>query len=124
MIMKLAIVGNREGWSEDYVNTHTLNYIIKELNGNFPDILTLKKSGVCENINNFCYVHKENITSMRFINGKRKINSLKRIIRFNKKIAEECDIMIAFNKGNKPSGTLNAINQAKKLGKEVIVISE
>ncbi len=40
----------------------------------------------------------------------------------NKRIAEECDILIAFDMKIGHSGTKNTIGHAKELGKKVIII--
>jgi predicted Rossmann fold nucleotide-binding protein DprA/Smf involved in DNA uptake len=41
----------------------------------------------------------------------------------NTEIAKACDLLVAFNE-HTPSGTLNTINTATKLGKEVLVIGK
>lgn len=47
----------------------------------------------------------------------------KRYLARNTEIAKACDLLVAFNE-HAPSGTMNTINTATKLGKEVLVVDK
>ncbi len=115
--MKIAIVGNRYGWDYKFVFNKLAELLIKQ-----TDIII---SGGAEGIDTYAQWYAKKIGAVIIIyypNPSEK--SPDRYFNRNKTIAEQCDKLIAFDKGSSSgSGTLNTINHAKKLNKEIIVIT-
>ena len=57
-------------------------------------------------------------------NIKNKADMVKRYYSRNKKIAEECDLLIAFVSSDRTGGTENTIEYARELKKSIIILSE
>ena len=117
--MNIAVIGNRKGWTYEEVE----NTLLKEERITPSDTII---TGGAEGVDAFAerFAKKHGIKLM-LIYPDRRSPSPQRYYERNKKIADECDCMIAFNKGNNHrSGSFNAINQTKSLGKDVLIISE
>ena len=115
--MNIAVVGNRIGWTYQEIE----KILIKEYVYKSDVIITGGAEGVDTFAQEFGKKHGNRIL---IIYPDPTKPSPQRYYERNKKIALECDCMIAFNKGNNPrSGSFNAINQAKKFKKDVFVIT-
>ena len=81
-------------------------------------------SGGAEGVDAYAqYFAKEIGAQIRIIYPDPGLPSPTRYFDRNEKIAMMCDKLIAFNR-EKESGTLNTINHAKKLDKEVIIFEK
>ena len=114
--MKIAIVGNRKGWSFDQV----MNYLNRERVYCKADMII---SGGANGVDGFAqqYAKLYGLPILIFY----PFNDLpvpERFYKRNKKIAEECDLLIAFDKQDF-SGTSQTVRYARELNKEVIVIN-
>lgn len=116
-MLKIAIIGNREGWKKENVFK-----ILDEhcLIGNSINIIT----GGAKGIDTYAmeYAKKKGcvltVYYPDFLNYPIPYVYRKR----NEKIAWECDTLIAFDK-KEFSGTLQTINFARKFNKAVIIIT-
>jgi len=111
--MKIAIVGNRKGWTFDQV----LNHLNIERVYRKADMLI---SGGADGVDSFAqkYAKLYGLPILIYY----PFNDLpvpERYYKRNKKIAEECDLLIAFDK-KVSSGTSQTVRYAKELDKEVI----
>ena len=115
---KYGIVGNRFGWDYNRVQEELL-----ELGINENDTII---SGGATGVDTFAQQYaKTKGCDMIIFYPKYNQPSPQRYFQRNKQIAEECDILVAFDKGSsKGSGTLNTISHAKHMGKKVIVFCE
>lgn len=114
--MNIAVVGNREGWTEKEVEDVLRPY--------FDASKDMLITGGADGVDNFAFLFaKKNKISYLVIYPDMKIKSPDRYFQRNKKIVERCDMLIAFNK-KKRSGTKNSINIAERLGKDVTIIGE
>jgi hypothetical protein len=116
MSVKWGIVGNRIGWTAHFVFNILANHNITS-----NDTII---SGGAKGVDTYAQDYAEYIGCKMIIFYPNPIEeSPKKYFSRNLKIAQECDILIAFNKNNSPSGTLNTINQAKILRKKVVLIA-
>ena len=116
--MKYGIVGNRHGWSKDFVfKTLEAGYSI-----NTNDTII---SGGAYGIDTYAQEYAKKIgATMLILYPNPNEPSPARYFNRNREIVEGCDVLIAFDRGSSfGSGTLNTINHAKKLCKHVEVIS-
>lgn len=115
--MKYGIVGNREGWDEKFVAAK----IDEIISNDKTEVIII--SGGAKGIDAFAenYAVKNKIRCKLFMPDYGR-NSPQRYFERNRKIAEACDILIAFDKKAGRSGTKNTIRHAKELNKEVILI--
>ncbi len=116
--MKYGIVGNRYGWNSGFVFQTLSKY-----NMSSQDIII---SGGADGVDTYAQWYAKKIgAQMIIVYPNPKEPSPQRYFSRNKDIAEMCDTLIAFDKGSSSgSGTLNTINHAKRMNKEVIVIKE
>lgn len=116
--MKIAVVGNRVGW--------TYNKVKEELLRRF-DLSKIDAivSGGAIGVDSFAqqFAQEYGLKIIIFYPDLSQI-SPKCFYDRNEKIAKECDMMIVFIKDNVPCGSLNAMNEAKKLGKNIILITK
>ena len=115
--MNIAVVGNRRGWTYEDIEKVLLD------TGTFrPDDVII--SGGAEGVDTFAQEFARKYgNKMIIIHPDPTKLSPERYYERNKKIALECEFMIVFNLDNNPrSGSFNAMNQAKGLGKEVKVV--
>jgi predicted Rossmann fold nucleotide-binding protein DprA/Smf involved in DNA uptake len=114
--MKIAVVGNREGWKYEDIE----KILLKD--GVFTTDVII--SGGAKGVDTFAQEFAEKYgNKIIIIYPNPKLPSPRRYYERNEKIALECEFMFVFNKGNNPkSGSFNAMNYAKKLGKEIKVI--
>lgn len=113
--MKYGIVGNRTGWTYDEV----LHYLNRErVYRNADMIISGGANGVDSFAQQYAKVYGIPILIYYPFND---LPSPERYFKRNKKIAEECDILIAFN-NRFNSGTSNTIRYAKELNKKIILI--
>ena len=113
--MKIAIVGNRKGWSYNQVSD-ILNQERVYRNA------SMLISGGANGVDSFVQTYAKSFGLPILIYYPfADLPVPERFFKRNKKIAEECDLLIAFNKEQK-SGTSNTIRYAKEIGKEVIII--
>lgn len=115
--MRIGIVGNREGWSREFV-FQTLNKIGLLTN---KDIII---SGGAEGVDTYAQEYAERIgAQIRIFYPDPEKPSPQRYYDRNEQIAENCDKLIAFDREElESSGTRNTIQHAEKRGKEVIII--
>jgi len=113
---RIAIVGNRTGWKKSEVET----VLLRLLNSHDDIVISGGASGVDTYAIDFA---KEIGLQTIVIKPDSKLPSPKRYFDRNYKIANLCDILVAFNK-KRISGTKNTINHAKRLYKSVIVIND
>lgn len=117
--MMIAIVGNRTGFSYEFVkNTLTKLGVCQDH--------TLVSGGCPQGVDNHAErFAKEHGMSILIHYPDNKKPSPQRYFDRNKDIAESCDLLIAFDKGSSEgSGTLNTINHAKKLKKKIKIFKE
>lgn len=119
--MKYAIVGNRTGWDEGFVINKIRRIISEHMDDIWADIEII--SGGASGIDYIAkhYAIGVGYTFREFLPNPNE-PSPERYFNRNKKIAEECDILIAFDKKVGRSGTKNTIRYARELNKEVIII--
>lgn len=116
--MNIGIVGNRKGWSYEFVKKK-----IKEINITESDtIITGGAIGVDTFARNYAL---EIGAKIHIIYPNINKSSPQRYYDRNKRVVIESDKIIAFNKDNNPrTGTQNTINYANKMGKKVIIIDK
>ena len=116
--MKYGVVGNRFGWTYNRVQEELLEIGITE-----EDVII---SGGATGVDTFAQQFaKTKGCDMIIYYPKYSKPSPDRYFDRNKQIAEECDVLIAFDKGSSSgSGTLNTINHAKRNGKKIILFNE
>ena len=116
--MKYGIVGNRLGWTRQFVFKK-----LQEYNITSKDIII---SGGAEGIDTYAQEYAKKIgAQMIVLYPKPEEPSPDRYFNRNKEIAEMCDALIAFDKGSSSgSGTLNTINHAKRLNKSIVIVTE
>ena len=120
--MKYGIVGNRLGWDKDFVTWKIIEIIFNEQSDEITEVEII--SGGAGGVDSFAKIYAAT-NGINYKEFKPNINepSPERYFNRNRKIAEECDILIAFDMKMGHSGTKNTIRHAKELGKEIIVIS-
>lgn len=120
--MKYGIVGNRKGWDKDFVTWRIANIIFEEISDEIAEVEIIS-GGAC-GVDSFAkiYATENGIHYKEFLPNKEEPFP-ERYFNRNKKIAEECDILIAFDKVAGRSGTKNTIRYAKELNKEVILLT-
>jgi predicted Rossmann fold nucleotide-binding protein DprA/Smf involved in DNA uptake len=116
--MIYGVVGNRKGWH--YIDVHE-NLLKLEVTSDDAIV-----SGGADGIDTFAQYYAKKIgCEMVILYPNPKEPSPQRYFNRNLEIAKRCDILVAFDKGSSNgSGTLNTINHAKRLGKELILIKE
>jgi predicted Rossmann fold nucleotide-binding protein DprA/Smf involved in DNA uptake len=116
-LMNIAVVGNRKGWTYKEIEEN----LIKEYVNKSDVIIT----GGAEGVDNFAQEFaKKHGNKIIIIYPDLTKPSPERYYERNEKIALECEFMFVFNRNNNPrSGSFNVMNQAKKLGKDVKVMS-
>jgi len=114
--MNIAIVGNRVGWTYREIEKTLVRYAVYK-----TDVII---SGGAEGVDTFAQEFaRKHGNKIIIIYPDMTRPSPKRYYERNKKIAVECDFMFVFNKDNNPrSGSFNAMNQAQKLGKDLMVV--
>lgn len=113
---KYAVIGNREGWDKQFV----MDVLKKQGITKRDTIVSGGAKGVDEYAEEFA---KKLGCKIELYKPDFKIAHPYRYYQRNKKIAKNCDVMIAFNKKDK-SGTSQTIRFAEELGKEVRKIDE
>jgi len=116
--MKYGVVGNRCGWTSEFV-FQTLN----KYNISSKDIII---SGGADGVDTYAQWYAKQVgAQMIIVYPNPKEPSPQRYFSRNKDIAEMCDKLIAFDKGSSSgSGTLNTINHARRMKKEVIIMED
>lgn len=114
--MIIAIIGNRKDWSYEFVRKK-----LKELCVNKYDTIV---SGGAYGVDTYSQLYAREIGAKMIIYyADPEVPSPQRYYDRNFKIVSKVEKVIAFNKNNNSrTGTYNAINQAKKLGLNPIVI--
>ncbi len=114
----VGIVGNRAGFKREYVKA-VLDKVLDVKPGHDKVI-----SGGAEGVDSYAmeWARDKGLSFKAFFPNK-EIQSPARFFERNSRIATACDLLVAFN-NHTPSGTLNTINTATKLGKEVLVIGD
>lgn len=113
--IKLAVVGSRNFNDYDLLVSH-----IDKIASTHNIILIVSGGAIGADKLGEQYAKKNNIPTQIFFPNWKKYGRSAGIIR-NKDIIESADFVIAFWDG-KSSGTLNSINLAKKLGKELEIV--
>ena len=116
-IIKIGIVGNRHGWNYD-IKWDILEVINELYSRHEVEIVSGGADGVDSLAQRFA---KEYGLKMTTFYPDTSEPSPKRFYDRNKKIADYVDVLLAFNKVKKRSGTQQTINFAKKRGIKVIV---
>jgi len=120
MCIKFGIVGNRIGWDKDFVLRKISDILMdKKANATTTTIVSGGAKGIDEYAKLFA-----DLTFIKYVEFKPNAREPipERYFNRNKKIAETCDVLIAFDKADGRSGTKNTIRYAKELNKEVILI--
>jgi predicted Rossmann fold nucleotide-binding protein DprA/Smf involved in DNA uptake len=114
--MKIAVVGNREGWSYERVKT-----VLDQEKVNRGNSII---SGGAIGVDSFAQRYaKENGLKITIIYPFNDMPVPQRYLARNRKIGDECDFMIAFDHmKNEHSGTLYSLHYTQKLGKRVLHI--
>jgi len=116
--MKVAIVGNREGWTFDEIRKRFLE-VLKTCGVTANDTII---SGGADGVDTFAqFIAKLFGMKILIIYPKIYERIPDRYFNRNLEIVKEADLIVAFNKAGKQSGTLNTINNAKNLGKKLII---
>ena len=112
---KIGIVGNRNGWTKKEV------FKILEEYGFIGENINIITGGA-EGVDSYAMEYAKNKGCVLTVYYPDKIAYLSPVCYYkrNKRIAWNCDILIAFNR-KKYSGTLITINFAKDFNKEVII---
>jgi predicted Rossmann fold nucleotide-binding protein DprA/Smf involved in DNA uptake len=133
--MKVAIVGSRK-----YENTNKIKDTLMNLKKKFGDELIVVSGGAQDGADKYArkYALEFGIRYREFnpAHTPRNLYSamsneyygkqyhVSQFFHRNRLLAKDCDVMIAFvPKGIKSTGTENAVKAAKKLGKNVIIIT-
>ena len=115
--MRIAVVGNRVGWSRDYVFA-----VLQREGVNKNDIII---SGGADGVDTYAQEFAKKIgAQMRIIYPDVDLPSPQRYFDRNEKIADMCEKMIAFDKESTHSGTKNAITHAQKFDKDLVIIED
>jgi predicted Rossmann fold nucleotide-binding protein DprA/Smf involved in DNA uptake len=114
--VKVAVVGNRKGWTYDQVERVLGRYVRK------GDIIV---SGGAEGVDTYAeqFAKKFGLQTMVFYPDKFAKSPVCYYIR-NEQIALAAELMIAFDNKKDRSGTQNAIRFAKRYGKYVLVFKD
>ena len=111
--MIYSVVGNRTGWDYETIRAKLIDVGITT-----DDIIV---SGGAEGVDSFANSFAKEIgCSMVTLYPNVLLPSPERYFERNTKIAEMCDVLIAFDKKKGRSGTKNTINTARKLGREIL----
>lgn len=115
--MKIGIVGNQFGWTY-----RRIKEVLKEQNVYKSDIII---SGGAIGVDSFAqHYAKEFGCQIRIVYPDPSKSSPERYFDRNYLIALYSDVLIAFDKKLKSSGTKNTIKHAKKLNKKILVFVE
>jgi predicted Rossmann fold nucleotide-binding protein DprA/Smf involved in DNA uptake len=122
--MKIAVVGNRTGWSEEEVCRELIKFFLKE--HAMPlyekaEIISGGAEGVDTFAQNFAKNHGMKIT---ILYPNPSMPSPQRYYERNQDIVDMADAVIAFQNNPHRSGTQSTINRARKKGIPVIVIDK
>ena len=119
--MKYGIVGNRTGWDKDFVTWKITEIIFNEQSDEITEVEIIS-GGAC-GVDSYAkaYAATNGIHYKEFLPNNEEPFP-ERFFNRNKKIAEACDILIAFDKVAGRSGTKNTIRHARELNKEVIIV--
>jgi hypothetical protein len=111
MKQKVAVVGNQYGWEYEDVNR-----VLKALDiDNEATIISGGAIGVDSYAQRYA---QENGCSIIIHYPKPEIALPQRYFDRNKQIAQECDILIAFDKKSGAAGTKNTVAEARKANKQ------
>jgi predicted Rossmann fold nucleotide-binding protein DprA/Smf involved in DNA uptake len=133
--MKVAIVGSRK-----YENTNKIKDTLMNLKKKFGDELIVVSGGAQDGADKYARKYAlefgihyrefnpahtpRNLYSAMSNEYYGKQYHVSQFFHRNRLLAKDCDVMIAFvPKGIKSTGTENAVKEAKKLGKNVIIIT-
>jgi predicted Rossmann fold nucleotide-binding protein DprA/Smf involved in DNA uptake len=124
--MKIAIVGNRTGWTEEEVHKELVSRLFTQIYGNFES-LEIKDieiiSGGAEGVDTFAQTFsKEYGLKITILYPNPFRPSPQRYYERNQDIVDMADALIAFQNNSHRSGTQSTINRARKKGIPVIVI--
>ena len=122
-MVKYGIVGKRYGWDKDYVSWKISDIIFNEQSDEITEVTII--SGGASGVDSFAkiYAMTNGIHYREFLPDVNE-ESPQRYFTRNKRIAEECDILIAFDGAVGRSGTKNTMRYAREMGKEVILIEK
>lgn len=119
MKLKLGVVGNRTGWTYARVLTN-INAIREDFRVEASELTII--SGGAIGVDEYAQQYaKDHGIKLIIFYPSPLLKVPEKYYERNFKIADECDILLAFNKKAR-SGTQNTIKFANKLGKKVVVI--
>ena len=117
MNKKIGIVGNQKGWDYEFVRKKCLEIGIHSL-----DTII---SGGAKGVDTFAQMIAEELGCTIIIHYPRPdLPSPYRYFQRNSQVANECGLLIAFDKKSGRAGTKNTISEAKKAGKKVILFNK
>lgn len=125
--MKIAIVGNRTGWSEKEVHSKLDDYFQSTMFHTFPKDVNEEDvefvSGGAEGVDTFAQTFAKKCgMKITIIYPNPDKPSPERYHERNQKVVDMADMLIAFNHSPR-SGTHSTINRADKKGIDVIVVN-
>jgi predicted Rossmann fold nucleotide-binding protein DprA/Smf involved in DNA uptake len=119
--MKYGIVGNRQGWDKDFVTWKISDIIFNDKGDEITEVEIIS-GGAC-GVDSYAKIYSaENGIHYKEFLPNPKESIPERYFNRNKKIAEECDILIAFDQKMGHSGTKNTIRYAKELNKDIVLV--
>jgi predicted Rossmann fold nucleotide-binding protein DprA/Smf involved in DNA uptake len=114
MKQKVGVVGNQEGWQ--YA---TIKRTLKKLDIDSDATII---SGGADGVDTYAQMYARETGCTIIIHyPDPKIPSPERYFARNKQIAEECDLLIAFDKKSGSAGTKNTVAYAKKANKPIFL---
>lgn len=117
MKQKVGVVGNRKGWTYEFVKKK-----LEELDVDHDALII---SGGADGIDTYAQMYaKEKGCSILIHYPKAHLPSPERYYERNKRIAEDSDFLVAFDWKDGRSGTKNTISCAKKLNKAIFLFKD
>lgn len=118
---KIAVVGNRKGWTYDEVEKH-LDKILKIGRANNSQIVIV--SGGAEGVDSFAHQYAKNRgLEFHIFFPRHSVDSPQRFYQRNIRVAKFCDRLIGFNLKSF-GGTKLTMKIARDYGKEVIEVKK
>ena len=114
---KVAVVGNQEGWTYEFVKS-----VLEKLEIDHTYTLI---SGGAKGVDTYAEMYaKEKGCTIIVHHPKPHIPSPDRYFQRNQQIAEECDWMVAFDRKSGAAGTKNTVAHAKRANKAIFLYKD